>query len=509
MPGKLIVTNRSELIAKYGTAGVKQIETAIQALINADASRGIQSQLVHLDDAGEMSAMNATAVTSAKDARQNKDAIDELFASEHPDYLMLLGSKDVIPFQDMTNPLYGQDGDVDAQAWGDLPYACEAPYGKSIQGFTGPTRVVGRLPDLTGGSDSSYLAGLLRAAAAHKPSAAGGDFGLSAEVWEVSTTMSVTALFGSASQLKISPPSGPAFTAAQLGATFHFVNCHGATVDPQFYGQRGTNYPVSMQSAKLSGLKTGSVAAFECCYGAELYNPAAAQGVMPIASRYLESEAAAVLASTTIAYGPADANAEADLLCQYFMNRVLTGASTGRAFLEARQDYIRAASVLTPFDLKTIAQFVLLGDPSLTPVSSSHAGPSTKSAASKRAFASADVERSQRRGKLAMVGAALGAITSAATTSTTTPATPRINKLFAAEAPKGVKLTKVRTFRVRHPKRAMTAGFTTAKAFAPAVEAIHVAIGIIDDRSLKTRQLVGLLGIESDGKVIVRKTLSR
>jgi len=44
------------------------------------------------------------------------------------------------------------------------------------------------------------------------------------------------------------------------------------------------------------------------------------------------------------------------------------GASTGRALLDARQRYIRETAAMGPEDLKTIAQFDLLGDPSLVPV---------------------------------------------------------------------------------------------------------------------------------------------
>jgi hypothetical protein len=72
--------------------------------------------------------------------------------------------------------------------------------------------------------------------------------------------------------------------------------------------------------------------------------------------------------SSTIAYGPADANDYADLICQYFLREVLNGASLGRACLQARQNYLQQAAPLDPVDLKTIAQFNLLGDPSVHPV---------------------------------------------------------------------------------------------------------------------------------------------
>ena len=77
--------------------------------------------------------------------------------------------------------------------------------------------------------------------------------------------------------------------------------------------------------------------------------------------------------STTIAYGPADDNGAADLICQYFLQDVLRGASVGRAALVARQQFVEHTAQMDPVDLKTLAQFYLLGDPSVDPVTE-HSG---------------------------------------------------------------------------------------------------------------------------------------
>ena len=107
----------------------------------------------------------------------------------------------------------------------------------------------------------------------------------------------------------------------------------------------------------------------ECCYGAELFDPSIfGTGQMGICSEYLAAKAFGFFGSTTIAYGPPDQNASADLLCQYFLKYVMEGASLGRAALQARQEFAGATATLDPVDLKTIAQFNLLADPSITPV---------------------------------------------------------------------------------------------------------------------------------------------
>ena len=145
------------------------------------------------------------------------------------------------------------------------------------------------------------------------------------------------------------------------------MNCHGNESDHTFSGEFPQDvYSTAMDARKLAGVGAGTVAAFECCFGAELYDPSGLPA-MSIANQYLAKGAAGIVASTTISYGPADDNANADWICQFFIEQVLRGASLGRAFLEARLAYVRKQSVVDPYDEKTLAQFVLLGDPSLHP----------------------------------------------------------------------------------------------------------------------------------------------
>ncbi|MFO0984483.1 MAG: hypothetical protein U1E76_22610 [Planctomycetota bacterium] len=117
-----------------------------------------------------------------------------------------------------------------------------------------------------------------------------------------------------------------------------------------------------------SKIKNGAVIAAECCYGAELYDPADSGGQAGICSTYLLDGAYGFFGSTTIAYGPSEGNGQADLICQFFLEAVRNGASLGRAALEARHRFAALYSHLDPTDLKTIAQFYLLGDPAVQPV---------------------------------------------------------------------------------------------------------------------------------------------
>ena len=178
--------------------------------------------------------------------------------------------------------------------------------------------------------------------------------------------MSLDAAFDDHASLNIAPPAAPPATDPQLARPSHFINCHGASVNPNFFGQQGDEYPVALSSEQVSAKAVpGTVIAAECCYGAQLYDAAMASVADPICFAYLTKGALGFLGSTTIAYGPGDANAQADLLTQYFFENVLGGSSLGLALLDARIRFISTQRMSDPSNLKTLVQFLLLGDPSL------------------------------------------------------------------------------------------------------------------------------------------------
>lgn len=404
MDDKVIVTNGRALVAKYGSSGLTTIKSALSKLKAADKKRGLVTRVVYLDDSAAMKELGGQAVVNSRDPRQVKAAVDAVCKKLDPDYLMILGSVDVIPHQDVNNPLFKPTVDDDQQAWSDLPYACDEAYSRDPARFIGPTRVFGRLPDLTGATKPTHLLGLLAAATTYtrRPLSDYPDcFGLSASVWEGSTRMSLDHLFGGGQAMQISPPAGPNFPGGELKSRTHFINCHGGDGSPEFVGQIKKQFPVALTSASTGGqIVEGTVAAVECCYGAQLYDSVTLGLDQPICQSYLQQRAYAYWGSTTIAYGPADDNAQADLICRFFLESVRRGASIGRAALEARQQFAQGAAQLDPVDLKTLAQFILLGDPSVHPIvaSSLTAVPKSNELKAERAF------RAERRQKLKSMG---------------------------------------------------------------------------------------------------------
>lgn len=503
MDDKIIVTNRSALVRKYGSKGLATIRKALTALTAADKKRGIKSRVVYLDDKAGMKKMGGTAVMNATDPRENKAAIDALFKSLNPDYLMILGAPDVVPHQDLDNPVYSPPDDDDARAWGDLPYACDVPYSRDPAQFVGPTRVVGRLPDLVSADEPSYLVGLLKTSAGYQSRSQDdytGYFGLSAAVWQGSTRLSLNNIFGNANTLLLAPPAGSDYPDGQLRGRMHFINCHGGPASPEFLGQQGKNYPTSLTTqATVGEIVEGTVAAVECCYGGELYDALTLAIDLPICQSYLRQGAYGYLGSTTIAYGPEEGNGSADLICQYFLLKILDGASLGRAALQARQEFVRQTAQMDPVDLKTLAQFCLLGDPSVHPV----AQPSAPGVP--KGVATSDAERffrAERRAKLKLTGAFLTETKPTASkrapkgklSPTTNTALANIAKLA------GLRATQIfTTFAVKNAPASK--GRAAKTATAPS--RYHVTIGTPDhETTQKVKRGVAVVAKELNGRIV-------
>ncbi|MEX2282231.1 MAG: hypothetical protein WEE89_07085 [Gemmatimonadota bacterium] len=512
MTEKIVVTNATALKRKYGKA-YADVRAAVTRWIAADNARGVSTRLVAVDAAAAMKRYHGKPVTDAAHPRQNKEAIDAVFGTARPDYLVILGAVDVIPHQDLTNPLYSSD-DPDRYSLGDLPYACESPYSRRINDFIGPTRVIGRLPDLTGATKPDYLIKLIDTAARWQRLAREKyerPLAITAGVWEGSTRLTLRNLFRTSTSVRISPPRGPKWRTADVARLTHLINCHGAQVSPEFYGQQGNSYPVSHQASHIAGKITrGTVVAVECCYGAELYDP----NLLPnsqagIANVYLLGGAYGYFGSTTIAYGDVDTNSAADLLCQYFLAGVLNGASLGRAALEAQQRFARLGTTLDPVDLKTLAQFVLLGDPSIHPVQASTNGAPMKKAAGVFSLQGDDL-RHDRRVSLLRKGLSIPQTQGTAVRAKKATSSKVMAQLRQEARKRSLTPADVLSFGVEQPVvQAIAARKSLRKATLDAPASYHVLFSRKARAKAVQAPVVLLVAKEVDGEIVSLRELHR
>lgn len=495
-PDKLIVSNCERLTQKYGPAGATAVTNAVARLIKADVPRDIVTEFVDLSDKATMAKYGAAAIpaTSVENAKLHKEALDKIFTfwDVQPSYLLLLGSTDVIPHVLLANPT---KDDRDANVPSDLPYACDHAYSTNAQDFIAPTRVVGRLPSVTHDRDPDYLVGLLETAAKYKdrPTTDYNAFlGISAAVWKKSSELSVDAIFGTTAGMKVVPPDGYKWTAAEAKCLSHFINCHGSPADPNFYGQHGSTYPVAHSAAWMDGkVVEGTVLAAECCYGAQLYDPAAptAGNQMGMCNTYLGRKAYAYFGSSTIAYGPDKSNDQADLLCQYFLLELIGGASAGRACLHARLKYANIkGGVLGPMDLKTLAQFNLMADPSITPVASSSAVKTVAMAKGAKQLAAMEIAtarhaRLRRRASLVAIAESTSSYRLLARVERTLRGkTAAIDRIRSVAARFGIEPQFIESYPFGQAMRGIEAQKIAGKAamMSPAPKAVHVALELIE-----------------------------
>jgi len=371
---KFIVTNKSHLQNKYLNE-FQAIQSAFIPLISVDKTDGIDTTVIYMDDEEQMNSLKATAITDPNNEQQTKVAIDSLFASQDPDFVTIFGASDVVVLQSLENPAKGE-GDGDTNVPSDLPYACNAEYNTSINHFLNPSRDITRLPDMVGGSASAYPLRVLSNAANQKTSSLNAYkqyFGISTDQWQSSTKTSVTNVYGNSTNLNISPPSGPNWSAKELQEMSFFFNLHGGNENPNFYNGHDDYYGkpvVCFTSEQITpGLTTNMLISVEACYGAQLYNPSNStfkqQG---ICSAAIYAGCCAYFGSTNIAYGPPDGQGQADIITQKFLIHLFEGKSIGQAALEARTDFISVSDMLLPTNVKTLGQFLVIGNGGFEPV---------------------------------------------------------------------------------------------------------------------------------------------
>jgi hypothetical protein len=201
------------------------------------------------------------------------------------------------------------------------------------------------------------------------------------------------------------------------------------------------------------------------------------------------------------------------LICQYFLRRVVAGASLGRAALEARQEFAGGTAELDPVDLKTLAQYSLLGDPSIHPVTidTPHTalGKPRGLVVAKALFkaaADAGVARADRRRQLFARGSSI-ASTQAVATSVAKPKLSKsvLDSLGEMAAKIGFTSPTILSFAI-HVPAAAKAQYSKARMLGPVAkmgppDALHILSKASKVTGLATPQIVTVVAKEVGGKI--------
>ncbi len=361
---------------------------------------GIASEAILVDDAGSLAPFGLGPVSSCE-AISIKRLLDGLadvldLRGFQLTSVLIVGGDAIIPFYRLPNPTEDPDAEVPT----DAPYACHND-GELI-----PDRLVGRMLHSERGATDMLLLQLgtalqarLNASRSTRALKAGlhtprlfdwligkrpssepvRSFGYAASVWR-RAAQHVFSVIGPAQALRLAPPLGRAEAAAllnQIRPRLAYFNLHGLPDSPHWYGQRDPQFaadyppfPVALSPADIN--YPAEVVFTAACYGIPM---AGREATTSIALRWMQNGTWALVGSTTIAYGGLDKPlVGVDLLGQLFWEQIVAGRSAGEALRQAKIGFVnqmqQRQGYLDGEDQKTLASFILLGDPLLAPLAS-------------------------------------------------------------------------------------------------------------------------------------------
>lgn len=388
---QVILSQRAALQRRFGADGFTAIDRRLQQYAAALRRRGVAAHVCYCDDSATLQLDDGVAtapVAAGADALRDMLRTLSSALSERGRELgavLLVGGDEIVPFHRLPNPL----PDDDMTVLSDNPYATDDP------AYTAPQRVVARLPDGNTNDPAFLFAQLDRLTAYHygsRPQSrrisraprrcqerAGIDLsalsaGYCAEIWKDASRAVLDAL-ASDVLLNTCPPhlAEHLDLRALRDRRLLYFNLHGASGLPNFYGQpdavwpgAATRLPVALRPDQVdASMADGTLLLSEACYGAEIVGRTVDNSIL---LRALAHGALAAVGATVNAYGSlTDQVIGADLLFQRMMTHLARGEPIGRALHQARLDFAqemyRRQGFLDDVDIKTLIEFVLLGDP--------------------------------------------------------------------------------------------------------------------------------------------------
>ncbi len=270
-----------------------------------------------------------------------------------PDYLMIVGDSTVVPNAEWFNVC--DDGDATVPS--DLAYITldtDSPWDGAIYDFDNITQV-GRIPAKATDGFATAISYFNNTMAFGGYTSAK-SFAYSALVWEKTSR----AEFAHLNPYLITSPQYTTNNLSRIGSEYNLAcfNLHGSDDDHSWYGQEGWDYPEAFKK-ELLPLNGGYALLTEACYGAR---PLYSDSIVVTAIR---NNCVAFVGSSKIAYGYADGSlCCADVIAKNFTAGIAKGETAGKSFLGALSAL--ATGYMCEEDIKTLAEFALYGDPSVT-----------------------------------------------------------------------------------------------------------------------------------------------
>src|ERR1700733_12325952 len=357
------VTLRGPLEKRYGAEAYEAIRGALD-----DFGRAAGAQTMALDDPEEMKAVGAGPALGCDSGSILASVRQFTRPRGGASSLLLVGSDQIVPYWQITNPVVDRSIDPDALVLSDNPYGSIAD---TWEQYLAPPVPVGRLTDFPRGTAQDFV-DLLGMATSNRENRAVRTQSMAVVnlEWSEFSHSAASALPGPV-DWHFAPGYRMNSSSTDSNRECLYFNLHGFSDQAAWKGYdsvRSTFVTAVTPEAFDRENVSGAVVFAENCYGAQT------SGRTPNNSCALRlvREGATFVGATGLAYGsylsPDFVLDDADALAKYFWSGYRIGLSTGAALCNARLQYLSGTNPLDidPFRKKTLLQFALLGDPGWT-----------------------------------------------------------------------------------------------------------------------------------------------
>lgn len=367
MKALLIATVRAGIEREFGPDAYPAVADRLEQLLDRLAARAIEGHVAVLDDPVQLALAGLDALSSVSSGGTVR-AVRAYAQRQDCDAVLLVGGHRILPMVEVLNPAVTPGYDPDRVVPTDLPYGADDD---TPAAYVQCRRIVSRLPSPRSGELDDLLA-LIDVVGRAEPAKSGGTAVVSRE-WQEAGARVAARIPGSV-RIRVAPHYELDETHRDdLVCRWLYVNLHGRPDHDEWqaFDESGPDFVKVMDPTSFSYPElAGSSMYCENCYGLKpLWNRSGETCIDAAFRHGLRS----VVGATGLAYGAYLTRGQggdpgflenADFLASAFFDGVSEALGAGDAFREARDRLVaRSGGLLNRYQLKTLLQFQLLGDP--------------------------------------------------------------------------------------------------------------------------------------------------
>ena len=365
-----IATVATGIEEEFGPEAYPALRERLDQMIDRLVGQSIAGHVAVLDDPVGMAAAGLPALGSGPSTAA-VGAVRAFAARQDCDAVLLVGGHRVLPMVEIANPVRNRALDPDAVVLTDLPYGAD---GETLWDYVSCPRVVSRLPSPRSGRLEDFLAVIDLVGRTAPPKY--GATAIVSDEWR-HTGARVAERIPGPVLLRIAPHYAlDDRHRDDLKRRWLYVNLHGRRDHDEWQAfDERSGFVKVMDHVSFSFPEVaGSSMYCENCYG---FKPRSNPFGETCIDAGFRSGMRSIVAATGLAYGAhltkigaggSPVLENADLLACAFFDGVRDSLGSGEAVREARRQFLariegRPGRVGTSFELKTLLQFQLLGDP--------------------------------------------------------------------------------------------------------------------------------------------------